>query len=61
MDLQTAWAMYFAGIVSFQYHPRNEEAERKPIADCARIADEMLEEHKKRLRGAQWVGWQQHR
>lgn len=58
MDLQTAWAMYFAGIVAFQYHPRNNPEARMPITECARVADEMMEEHHKRMRGAIWVGWQ---
>lgn len=61
MDEEVAWAMYFAGIVAFQYHPRNEPAERMPIKDCATVADQMLEEHRLRKRGIQWVGWQPRR
>lgn len=48
MNEETAWAMYFSGIVAFQYHPRNEAAERMSIKACADVADQMLIEHRMR-------------
>lgn len=61
MEKEAAWAMYFAGIVAFQYHPRNEPAERMTIKQCAEVADAMLQEHKLRTKGGVWVGWQPQR
>lgn len=40
MSNQQMWCMYFAGIVAFQMHPRND----KPIdlEKCAKITDDMV-------------------
>lgn len=58
MSEEQAWAIYFAGIVAFQFHPRNEPAERMTIKACAEVADQMLQEHQRRKKGVLWAGWQ---
>lgn len=35
------WAMFYASIVSLQYHPRNRPEDRMPLVDAAAIADAM--------------------
>lgn len=61
MTEETAWAIYFGGIVSFQYHPRNEAIERMTLKQCGEVADQMLEEHRRRKKGGLWVGQPQHK
>jgi len=50
---QITWDMFFAGIVSMQYHPRAtlNGAKVRTIKECAEIADEMLIERNKRKNG----------
>lgn len=43
-----AWDMYFAGICSFQFHPKNAPADRLSVEQCAEIADMMMVERDKR-------------
>lgn len=40
------WSMFFASIASLQEHPgmNRENARPKSIAECAKIADQMLEQ-----------------
>jgi hypothetical protein len=49
------WAMYFASVTSFQFHPgaRRDGAEPLSIPECAVVADFMLTET---LRRFPWVG-----
>lgn len=42
--------MFFSGIVSLQYHPRNTDADRKSIAVCAEVADHMYAEFLRRFK-----------
>lgn len=52
------WAMFFATVKSFQYHPgHNREGSAKPLttAECARVADDMMDEYKQREE-IQWPG-----
>lgn len=49
MDDEKYWAIYFAGICSLQFHPRNPATHFKErIAMAADVADQMLAEHAKR-------------
>lgn len=50
MEDHAEWAMYFASITSFQYHPRNDPDTRMTIRECADIADQMLIEARLRER-----------
>jgi hypothetical protein len=49
-EKQIAWDMYFASVTSMQYHPRAtlNGAKVRTIEECAKVADEMLVERKKR-------------
>lgn len=60
MDEETTWAIYFAGIASLKFHPRNvmvpgEVFEDSALAHSAHVADKMLKLHKERYpcRGSQ--------
>lgn len=48
MDNENIWAIYFAGVAAFKFHPRNEH-EKDRITTAAKIADEMLIEHRRRF------------
>lgn len=53
MDDEQIWSIYFAGVCSMQYHPRNninyrDEREFLAITWAANAADAMLAEHHKR-------------
>lgn len=49
MDDEKWWAIYFAGIASLQFHPRNPATHfNERIKMAADIADRMLLEHAKR-------------
>ncbi len=55
MDEKTAWDIYFAGIASIRFHPRNDNGHRayEEVEYAATVADLMMIERKKR-----WVGEQ---
>lgn len=50
-----AWDMYFCSIAGISFHPGagkdlgDGRAEKRTVSDCAKIADEMLAERKKRM------------
>lgn len=48
------WSLYFMSVKGWQYHPGN----KAPLttADCARIADEMLDTYLSRLEDDKWPG-----
>lgn len=46
------WSMFYASVVSFQFHPGTKE--RLSLDDCARVADEMLSHALER--GELWRG-----
>lgn len=50
MDEENIWAIYFAGIASIRFHPRNDNnVNAKAIVTwAAEVADAMLSEHHKR-------------
>lgn len=48
MDDEQTWSIYFAGICSMQFHPRNQTQGVTPdtlVTWAAKIADAMLQEH----------------
>lgn len=54
MNEETVWAIYFAGIASLKFHPRNQENIVKTgfpaqLIEAALIADRMLDLHKERF------------
>lgn len=52
------WSNYFAGVTAFQYHPANAGKTRLSIEECAKVADQMMDETHKRFRGdISWAGW----
>lgn len=52
----TVWCMYYASVVSFQMHPKND----KPVDlnKCADLVDRMMEITTERLGETPWVGLQ---
>lgn len=46
MDLEAAWVICYSTVVGWQYHPRVD----KPLSleECAKVADEMVEQYAKR-------------
>lgn len=57
MDQAAIWAIYFAGVASLKFHPRNVmlplenmTAEKSAIRNAAAIADLMLDEHNRRFK-----------
>lgn len=48
-----AWDIYFAAIMSIQYHPRADEGTRFSITTCAQLADSMMLERRKRCLSSQ--------
>ena len=43
MDNKQIWTIYFTGVTSIQWHPKNQNnPERLTLEQCATIADEML-------------------
>lgn len=46
-----AWDTYFCGVVTMNLHPgmNRENVQKRTIAECAQIADEMMAEHDKRF------------
>lgn len=48
------WSVYYASVVSFQYHPRVKVEERLSLEHCASVADAMLQHTG--LRGDLWRG-----
>lgn len=56
-----AWCMFFSAVKGWQYHPGNLNYQRTlSTAECARIADEMLDQYRDR-EDETWAGWQQHK
>ncbi len=56
--LAPIWAMYYAGLVAMQMHPKNENfgpgKSIKPTLDfCAEVADAMLDRHTRRFKWPQ--------
>lgn len=54
----TVFDMYFAGIVSIQYHPRNPPEERMTLEECAQVAVDMLAIRQFVLEENKWPGVQ---
>jgi len=48
--------VYFAGIVSLQYHPRNEPENRMSLEECAKVADQMMKITLDRYPEVPWHG-----
>lgn len=46
-EMAHIWAVFYAGIVSMQYHPRNDVV--VDLDECARIADAMVERYCERI------------
>lgn len=54
MDEKTAWDMYFAGIASIRFHPRNDKPDdtiAEKVENAAKIADHMVIQRRKRWHG----------
>jgi len=45
MTEEAIFAMYFSGIVAFQYHPRNPPQARMTMAECLDVAAQMMDAH----------------
>lgn len=45
VDEPHIWAMFYAGIVSIQYHPRNPADERMTLVEMASLADAMYDQY----------------
>lgn len=52
MQFPEIWAMFYSGLVSFQYHPGCKE--RMPLVELAAIADAMYDQFL--LRRSVWHG-----
>lgn len=50
VDEPVIWAMFYSSIVGFQYHPRNEPADRMTLVDAAEVADQMYMQYSLRVR-----------
>ncbi len=50
MDEKTAWDVYFAGICSIRFHPKNDDNHpaESEVAYAATVADLMMRQRKKR-------------
>ena len=47
-DDSQVWVMFFSGLVSIQYHPRNEQG--PDLNGCAALADLMMAHYKERFK-----------
>lgn len=50
-DERAAWDSYFAEVTGWTHHPGyyRENATKPTLAECAKIADEMLAERRRRM------------